>query len=151
MNFTVRLARAADVSAMHALRLSVRENRLSEPGRVTAADTLRYIDAGTAWIAEAAHDIVGFAVVDGHATSVWALFVDPEAEGMGVGRALHATMLEWARDQGIARLSLSTEAGSRACTFYARQGWREAGITTDGELRFELWINQPPRAHDGVP
>ncbi len=65
------------------------------------------------------------------------LFVAPEAEGFGVGRALHNRMLEWARGHGIERLSLSTEEGSRAVGFYTRAGWAQVGTNTEGEVVLE--------------
>lgn len=122
---------------MHRLRTSVRENRLSDPNRITEASYLPYITGGSAWVAETEDGIAGFAAVDAPATSVWALFVDPDAEGAGIGRALHIRMLEWAREQGISRLSLRTEGGSRAAQFFNRAGWTEAGIAADGEVLFE--------------
>jgi GNAT superfamily N-acetyltransferase len=137
MNFTIRAAATSDVPAMHAVRSKVRENRLSDPGRVTEASYLPYIAAGSAWVAETDAGIPGFAALSASDETVWALFVDPEAEGVGIGRALHDHMLEWAREQGIRRLSLGTQEGSRAAHFYERAGWTRAGITPDGEAIFE--------------
>jgi GNAT superfamily N-acetyltransferase len=137
MNFTIRQAASPDVPAMHAVRSKVRENRLSDPGRITKASYLPYIAAGSAWVAETDAGIAGFAALSAPDASVWALFVSPEAEGAGIGRALHDHMLESARDQGIRLLSLSTEDGSRAANFYERAGWTRAGITADGEAVFK--------------
>ena len=138
MSFAVRTAGAADVPAMHRVRNRVRENRLSDPQRITEASYLPYIAAGSVWVAEADAGLVGFAAVDVPSKRVWALFIDPTAEGAGVGRALHRRMLEWAHEHGITRLSLSTDRGTRAAEFYKRAGWREAGVTADGELLFEI-------------
>lgn len=76
-------------------------------------------------------------MIDGPASRVWALFVDPVAQGRGIGRALHRRMLRWAREQGPGRLSLSTEDGSRAADFYRKAGWTQVGMKADGELLFE--------------
>ena len=135
MNFKIRSASAADVPEIHAVRNGVRENRLSGATRITEASYLPYIAAHSAWVAETETGIVGFAVIDVPAASVWALFINPDAEGAGIGRALHSTMLEWAREQGIRRLSLSTENGSRAMHFYSR--WAQAATTAEGEVIFE--------------
>ena len=137
MNFKIRTAAPADVNAMHGLRNRVRENRLSSTTGISEASYQRYIAAGSAWVAEGADGIAGFAAIDAPAMTVWALFVDPKAEGAGIGSALHNKMLEWARDQGIGRLSLSTSQGSRAVQFYNRAGWTQIGVTADGEVRFE--------------
>ena len=138
MTFGISSATAADIPAMHRVRGSVRENRLSDPERVTQAAYRPYVAAGSAWVAENAAGIAGFAALDASAGRVWALFVAPECEGAGIGRALHGHMLAWARERGIAHLSLSTEPGSRSAGFYLRAGWRQAGITPDGELIFRL-------------
>jgi GNAT superfamily N-acetyltransferase len=137
MDATIRRATAADVGSMHGLRNRVRENRLSETTTISEASYLPYIAAGSAWVAEARVSLVGFAAIDASASRVWALFVDPDAEGAGVGRALHVRMLDWARQRGIARLSLSTEEGSRAVHFYKRAGWIQTGLMPDGEVLFE--------------
>jgi GNAT superfamily N-acetyltransferase len=68
------------------------------------------------------------------------LFVDPQAEGYGIGRALHRRMIDWAQEQGIGRLTLSTGKGTRAVEFYKHAGWAEAGTTADGEALFEITL-----------
>jgi GNAT superfamily N-acetyltransferase len=126
---------------MHRVRNSVRENRLSDPHRINERSYLPYVAAGSAWIAETDAALLGFAALDAQSRRVWALFVDPKAEGTGVGRALHRRMLEWARQTGIRDLSLSTENGTRAVEFYKSAGWIESGVTADGELLFELTLD----------
>ena len=94
MNFVVRPACFADVPDMHRVRNSVRENRLSDAERVSERSYLPYIEAGAAWVVELKETIAAFAVLDSPAKSVWALFVDPDAEGQGIGRALHEAVVE---------------------------------------------------------
>lgn len=146
MDFAVRPAAAADVSAMHRIRTSVRQNRLTDP-RIDESSYAPYIASGSAWVAESVSGIVGFAALDAAAGAVWALFVDPVAEGAGVARALHERMVEWARDRGLARLILSTESGTRAADFYRRAGWTEVGKTADGELIFEMTLRPKRPSH----
>ena len=136
MNLKIRTATAADVRAMHRLRRNVLENRLSERTGIGEASYLPFICAGSAWLAETISGIAGFAV-DARAQRVWALFVDPNCEGVGVGRALHDAMLAWCREQGLQRLFLSTEASSRAVRFYTGAGWTQTGVSADGEVLFE--------------
>jgi len=133
----IRAARAADIEAMHALRLRVTENRLADAGRVTKASYPPYLAQSGAWVAETEQGIAGFAILDVAGASIWALFVAPEAEGMGIGRALHRRLLGSAIERGLRRLCLSTAPGTRAELFYREAGWTETGMTATGELGFE--------------
>ncbi len=67
---------------MHRIRLAVRENRLSDPDRISENDYLPFVNAGSAWVALTELGLVGFAALVAGEASVWALFVDPEAEGV---------------------------------------------------------------------
>ena len=138
----IRAARDADIPAMHALRMSVAENRLTDPRRVTEACYRAYLAQGGAWVAEKDSGLAGFAILDVAGASVWALFVAPEAQGQGLGRALHSRLLEGAARQGLARLSLSTAPFTRAKRFYSEAGWTGAGTTEAGELRFEKNVKE---------
>jgi GNAT superfamily N-acetyltransferase len=138
MAFVIRIAKAADVPAMHRVRNQVRENRLSSPQRVSEESYMPYVLGASIWLAETPTAVLGFAAVDPVEESVWALFVDPEAEGLGVGRALHQRMLTWSQERGISQLTLSTEQGTRAAQFYQGAGWTEAGSTPAGEAVFKL-------------
>ncbi|WP_400191450.1 citrulline utilization hydrolase CtlX [Hymenobacter sp. B81] len=135
---TLRRATAADIAGMHVVRVSVRENRLSRPDRVTEADYQDMLGRrGAGWVAEAAGRIVGFAIVDAAARSVWALFLHPDWEGRGIGRRLHDAMLSWCAAQGLPDLHLTTEPGTRAEHFYQVAGWQPQGLDASGEQRFE--------------
>jgi GNAT superfamily N-acetyltransferase len=134
----VRAARSTDVPAMHAIRLAVRENRLGSPDRVTEDDyRARLLRGDGAWVAERDGEIVGVAMVDPPSRSVWALFVAPQAEGSGIGRALQATMLD-AVLEAWPRVALSTSPGTRAESFYLASGWDAAGTLANGERVFGM-------------
>ena len=67
----LRPALLEDIPAMHALRLAVRENRLSDPSRVTQADYERRLaKPGASWVAEVNGSIAGFAIADFPSRSV---------------------------------------------------------------------------------
>lgn len=145
----IRTATTGDITAMHRIRLAVRENRLADPEKVEHADyEARLLRLGKGWVAENGADIVGFAVADLTTATVWALFVAPQAEGRGVGRALHDEMMAWLFGQGLRSVSLTTTAGTRAEKFYTAAGWRNAGPADDGEVRYELsrhaWADNAP-------
>jgi GNAT superfamily N-acetyltransferase len=134
----VREATAADVPAMHAIRLRVRENRLSDPSVVTEKDYHHFLARDTkSWLCEVNDEIAGFVMVDVEKQTLWALFVAPEHEGKGVGRSLHDTMLLWYFTRAD-HLRLSTAPNSRAEMFYRKAGYEERGSTSTGERIFEL-------------
>lgn len=145
---TLRIATTADIEAMHRIRLSVRENRLGDPARVTPAQYHAMLETrGRGWVYEdssARNSIVGFAVADNTARNIWALFVQPEYEGRGIGRVLHDAMVEWLFAVGDTPIWLTTDAGTRAARFYAAAGWVAAAPPERGEVRLEL--APPPRA-----
>ncbi|MBC6988869.1 GNAT family N-acetyltransferase [Hymenobacter sp. BT491] len=139
MSFAVRRAEVSDISAMHVVRMAVRENQLRTPGLVTEQHYREMLtERGAGWVAESAGRIVGFAVVDAVAQSVWALFVEPDWEQRGVGAALHSALLAWCAERGLPRLTLSTAPGTRAVQFYLAKGWEPKGSTKSGEVLFEM-------------
>jgi GNAT superfamily N-acetyltransferase len=136
----IRLARANDIPRLVEIRAAVRENRLSDPASIAAADYAPYVADGRCWVWEADGEAAGFAALDGEGASVWALFVAPEAQGRGGGRALMERLLEEARRRGLSELRLTTEAGSRAERFYRQSGWEPVGEDGRGArvMRLEL-------------
>ncbi len=72
----------------------------------------------------------------GYLISLW---VAPEARGRGTGASLVATVIRWAKTQGIQRLLLDVgETNTRAIALYTRMGFMPNGAT--GTL-------PPPRDH----
>src|SRR5687768_15326914 len=103
---------------MHRVRMAVRENRLT-PGAIGEDEYVREIEiTGRGWVVVDDGEIVGFAIGNRDTGNIWALFVDPGHEGRDHGRRLHAAMVEWLFAQGLPRLRLSTEPGTRAQKFY---------------------------------
>lgn len=137
MPITVRIAVASDIAGMHRVRLAVRENRLTSS--ITEA---HYADAientGRGWVAEQSGEILGFAVGNRMTGNIWALFVDPDHAGHGLGSRLHASMVGWLFEQGLPRLWLTTEPGTRAQRFYEAFGWTLVATLADGEAHYEL-------------
>lgn len=123
---------------MHRVRLAVRENVLSDPGRITESDYLAALDVlGRTWVVEVDGEIAAFA--SGYRSgSIWALFVHPEHEGRGYGKALHSVVVAWLWSLGHERIWLTTGPGTRAERFYRSLGWQPCGTVPGGELRLEL-------------
>jgi GNAT superfamily N-acetyltransferase len=139
----LRAATAADIPEMHRVRMSVLENQLRNPDLLQPRHYEAMLDRrGRGWVAELGGRIVGFAIADVERSNVWALFVDPEAAGHGIGRRLHDTMMDWMFAAGADYVWLSTEAGTRAEGFYRAAGWRYAGLEPNGEARYEMTREQ---------
>jgi GNAT superfamily N-acetyltransferase len=138
---TIRPALAADIPAMQRVRTAVRENRLSDPARIGPEEYARRLAPGVSsrgWVADVpGSGVVGFSFVDAVDGNVWALFVAPEAERRGIGRALHDVAMRWLFDTGCPVAWLTTAPGTRALGFYQAAGWRVIGLA-GGELRLEL-------------
>lgn len=135
----IREAAVEDIPVLHSIRMAVKENVLSHPDRVRAADYLPFITMhGKGWVSEDSEGIRGFAIVDTAQHNVWALFVHPDWEGRGMGRELQRRMLDWYFERWDAALWLTTGQHTRAELFYIATGWRKAGLTATGEWRFEL-------------
>ena len=123
---------------MHNVRMSVVENKLSNPDLVPKTAYLPFVkDYSVVW--EERGCIVGFAAVDRGMGSVWALFVIPEYERKGIGQALLLAIVSEYFDGTRSILRLTTDPGTRAEHFYRAAGWHEVGTADNGELRFELY------------
>ena len=134
-----REANISDIKQIQVVRHSVKENRLSDPALVSDKDCEEYLTLrGKGWVCEVEDTIVGFAIADLQGRSVWALFVHPEYEGRGIGKNLHDLMLRWYFIHTKEKVWLSTAPGTRAERFYRMQGWKDAGLQKNGELRFEM-------------
>ena len=143
----VREARDADIDAMRRIRAAVRENVLANPESI-GPDLYRVHlhERSRGWVCELESEIVGFAIGDFRDASIWALFVDVHAEGRGVGRKLHETMLDAMFAAGLSRIELGTDPGTRAEAFYRKAGWEAAGLDAEGELRFQMKRERYDRA-----
>jgi GNAT superfamily N-acetyltransferase len=137
MNY--REAEINDIGQIQFVRNAVKENRLSDPALVPDEDVEEFItNRGKGWVCVTDDIVVGFAIVDLIANNVWALFLNPEFEAMGIGKKLHQIMMDWYFVQTNEKIWLSTEPGSRAEKFYRMQGWKEAGVHGKGEIKFEM-------------
>ena len=142
-----RKAEIGDIAQMQVVRNAVKENTLSDPLLVPDSDVEDYISRrGKGWVCEANGIIVGFSIVSVIDKNVWALFVQPDYDKLGIGRQLHEKMLDWYFMQTDEVIWLSTTPGTRAEQFYRKAGWQESGIYGKGEVKFEMtavqWKNR---------
>lgn len=134
----IRQATASDIGEMHHVRMSVRENTLADYSVLTPEKYRAHLEnVGRGWVYEHAGRTVGLAIVNRSEASIWALFVEPEFERRGIGRALHDTMLAWLEEEGVREVTLGTEPGTRAAGFYGAAGWSFEGVDEGGEAVFK--------------
>ena len=136
MNF--RQATTEDIPQIQIVRNSVKENQLSNPNLIPDDLVEEFITKrGKGFVCEIDDIIVGFSIVDFVENNVWALFLLPEFEGKGIGKKIHQLMLDEYFSKTKETIWLSTEANSRAETFYKKQGWKNAGFHGN-EVKFEM-------------
>lgn len=126
---TIRPAGPADAAAVAEVWLRAFRSVYAFPAAHTDGEVRGWIrddliPGGTAWVAEDGGRVVGLLAV----ASGWVdqLYVDPDAHGRGIGRALlaHAQALQ------PAGLQLWTfQVNDRARRFYARNGFTEVELT----------------------
>lgn len=136
---TFREATIADIKQIQVVRNSVTENTLSDPALVSDQDCEDFIaKRGKGWICEIDGRIVGFAIADLEDNNIWALFIQPEFEGNGIGSTLQKIMLDWYFSTGKENVWLGTSPNTRAEQFYRKSGWKQNGMHGKKELKFEM-------------
>lgn len=134
-----RLATVADIPVLTEIRLAVKENALSNPARVPYQVYVDYLELlGRGWVCEEKGEIIGFSYAAKEDSSIWALFVRPECEGLGAGKALLALAVEWLFSLGNSTVTLGTAANTRADRFYQRQGWSRGEMKDAVEVYYTL-------------
>lgn len=134
-----READVEDIPALSEIRLSVTENILSDPRKVTPEMFAAYLSvSGKGWVCEIDGEAVGFSVASRSDASIWALFVKPGYEGRGIGTRLLQLATDWLFETGAPSISLSTDANTRADRLYERRGWERGEIKPDGEVVYRL-------------
>lgn len=141
MEILVRIGNGSDIGAIFDIRTSVKENHLSrdqltEMGITPSAIRQAMAATPCLWIAEVDGIAAGFSMVDVEEACVFAAFVRPEFEGLGLGRSLmaKAEALLFKQHQTI---WLETAEASRAAGFYRNLGWLPTERLPAGDIRFE--------------
>ena len=117
----------------------VKENQLSDPSIITEEMCRSYIlERGKGWLCFDGDELAGFSIVDLTDNELWALFVRPEQEGKTHGTTLHNLSIEWYFGVNPKPITLSTERGTRAESFYHHHGWEEIGIKENGEVIMKM-------------
>lgn len=143
MQTLIRVATQDDVDTLFVIRTSVVQNHLSVEQMAdlgitpqVLADSIRA--APCVWIAEVNDQPAAFAMVDLAEGEVFAMFVRPTFENLGLGRQLMA-VAEAALFEHHDRLFLITDGRDeiRANGFYQRLGWSVVGPVDGDDVRYE--------------
>ncbi|MFC0133938.1 GNAT family N-acetyltransferase [Massilia eurypsychrophila] len=139
----IRRAVRTDIPAMSRIRLSVTENALSDPARVTDEMYEEFLEqTGRGWVAEHDGEIVAFSYADKVNASIWALFVCPGYEGQGLGQSLLKQAVDWLFEIGHDCVHLTTGANTRADRFYFMQGWMRTPVSST-DVGYSLTRSRP--------
>jgi aminoglycoside 6'-N-acetyltransferase I len=133
----IRLAKAADIEALAALRFALWPDEPLEFRRAETEANVARADGLATFVAEDAGEVVAFAevslrhdYVNGCETSPVAflegIYVGPEQRGRGVARALVAAAEQWGRAQGCRELASDALLDNLASHgFHAGAGFEE--------------------------
>jgi GNAT superfamily N-acetyltransferase len=136
-----REATIDDITQLHTIRIAVKENILPDPSLITRGDYEDFLTVrGKGWVCEVDNTIAGFAFIDLKEHNIWALFVSPEHERKGIGNQLQKLMLNWYFENNVETLWLGTSPDTRAENFYRNSGWKEVGKRKNGEIKFEMTL-----------
>lgn len=143
MQTLIRAATQDDVDTLFNIRTRVVQNHLSVEQMAqlgitpqVLADSIR--EAPCAWVAEVDGQPVAFSMVDLATGEVFAMFVLPTHENLGLGRQLMA-VAETALFERHATLFLVTDGRDeiRANGFYQRLGWTVTGSVEGDDVSYE--------------
>jgi len=143
MGTVIRVATPDDIEAIFDIRTAVVQNHLSREQMAelgitpqVVADSMR--EAPCVWLAEVDGTAVAFSMVDLAGGEVFALFVLPSHENLGLGRHLMA-VAEAALFERHDTLFLITDGRDqvRANGFYQRLGWSVVDSVDGDDVRYQ--------------
>ncbi len=143
MQTQIRVATQDDVDTLFVIRTSVVQNHLSREQMADLGITPQGLadsihEADCVWIAQVDGQPVAFSMVDLAEGEVFAMFVLPTHENLGLGRQLMA-VAEAALFELHDRLFLITDGRDeiRANGFYQRLGWSVVANLDGDDVRYE--------------
>ncbi|OLP18526.1 GNAT family N-acetyltransferase [Leptolyngbya sp. 'hensonii'] len=141
----IRTAQREDIETLFDIRTSVVENfqsreEIAELG-ITPASVAKMLETDCcAWVAEIGDRAMGFSIANATEKTIFGIFILPNFEGQGAGRALMQVAENWLWSKGIEEIWLVTgnDPRLRAYGFYLHLGWIPVGIESDGDFRGEM-------------
>jgi GNAT superfamily N-acetyltransferase len=142
-----RRAHSDDSVELFRVRTSVHENHQTAEELATLGVTPEFLarmlesDDACGWCAELAEGIVGFAIARRSERDIFALFVEPDYEGRGLGSTLLDAAVEWLSEGSAESLRLTTGRGTPAQAFYLKRGWADIGTPSSEVVMLERRCN----------
>jgi len=147
---TFRRAVADDAAELFRVRTSVRDNHQTDEELaaigVTRDSLAEMLDSADArgWCAERSDRIVAFAIARRSERDLFALFVEPEFEGCGLGSTLLDSAVAWLSEEVSDSLRLTTGRGTPAQAFYLKRGWADIGTPSSEVVMLERRCRRDP-------
>ena len=146
----LRLASSSDIPGLFEVRTSVRENhlgldQLAERG--VTPESVEEMLAGEysrTWVVDDGGRVCAFSMADARDGSVFALFVAPDCERRGYGRALLEAAEQWLFASGWKTIWLNTgmDPDNRSHGVYRAAGWVKTGEADHDDVRYEKAITK---------
>ncbi|MBY6185175.1 GNAT family N-acetyltransferase [Marinobacter hydrocarbonoclasticus] len=144
----LRRAGLGDIASIQAIRHRVMEY----PADRDRPDTLyaRYLSrTGRGWMGCDARGDKGFVIVSLSDCAIWALYVDPEAQGGGLGRILLQQGCRYLFWRGARNVQLITDLHTPALGFYRHLGWQVRDQYDEGQV--SLILPRPSISRRALP
>ncbi|MGW1910354.1 N-acetyltransferase family protein [Streptomyces sp. NPDC002076] len=152
---TVRKALPGDAEAIRAIRNHAIEHSTAlwtqtpQSAPESVAWLANHLERGSAFAAETAGDVAGFAVygpwreLDGYRHTVEdSVYVRADRHGLGIGSALLAALIDSARESGHHVMIAGIEAGNTASIrLHERFGFRHVGTVPEVGVKFGRWLD----------
>ncbi|CAM3544348.1 GNAT family N-acetyltransferase [Rouxiella silvae] len=137
----IREAKPSDVQELFHVRTSVNENTTTyqelDAMGITLSSIKEMIESSPcAWVAVQEERVLGFSMIIPEDGCLFAAFVLPAYEGLGIGKKL----VQAAEDALFIKHStlwLETGKSTRAAEFYRRRGWKNETEIGEGDIRLE--------------
>jgi len=141
MAVKIRLAVPGDVPGLFDVRTSVTENAMNPQemqalGITPEAIASMILNSDCAWVAVDSGRVVGFSMIIPEDNCLFAAFVLPQFEGLGIGKKL-VEIAEQTLFKHSATIWLETGKTTRAAGFYRHLGWGNEQDAGDGDIRLE--------------
>jgi RimJ/RimL family protein N-acetyltransferase len=116
---------------------------LSNPGLVTDKDCVEYLTLrGKGWVCEINNAVIAFAIADLIDNNIWALFVLPDFEGNGIGKAILQYLIDLAKKQKLhTMIAVIDYENQSSVAFHEQFGFTTVGIIKESGYKFERWLH----------